>query len=161
MDGVVYTKDKKVLIKYPNRRDGHYDVPEGTEYILYNAFAGSKIESVKFPESLFRIGTYAFSDCRQLTDIKFNHTIDDYSRFGDMGQFYGCRGLKELEIPSWIKVLSSMMFSCCNLKKVVLHEGLEIIGDTTFNDIAADTLTVPRTLKTVKATVIASCPFNL
>lgn len=44
-----------------------------------------------------------------------------------------------------------MMFSCCNLKKVVLHEGLEIIGDTTFNDIAADTLTVPRTLKTVKA----------
>ena len=151
VDGVVYTKDKKVLIKYPNRRDGHYDVPEGTEYILYNAFAGSKIESVKFPESLFRIGTYAFSDCRQLTDIKFNHTIDDYSRFGDMGQFYGCRGLKELEIPSWIKVLSSMMFSCCNLKKVVLHEGLEIIGDTTFNDIAADTLTVPRTLKTVKA----------
>lgn len=68
-----------------------------------------------------------------------------------MGQFYGCRGLKELEIPSWIKVLSNMMFSCCNLKKVVLHEGLEIIGDTTFNDIAADTLTVPRTLKTVKA----------
>ena len=151
VDGVIYTKDRKVLVKYPDNRDGHYDIPEGTECILHNAFAESKIESVKFPESLYRIGTYAFSDCKKLIDIQFNHTINDYSKFGDMGQFYGCVGLKELEIPSWIKVLSNWMFSRCNFKKIVLHEGLEVIGENAFGYVPMDTLSVPRTLKMVKS----------
>ena len=61
VDGVLFTKDGKKLIKMPPVKSGRFDIPEGTEEIENSAFDKSHLESVTFPKSLKKIGSYAFS----------------------------------------------------------------------------------------------------
>ena len=125
-DGVVFTKDKTILIAYPSLRKGHYDIPEGTLSVYPYSFSSSAIESVSFPDSLDNIGDNAFSYCDKLKHIGFNKTIEDFSRYGSNNIFTKC-GIEVLDIPGNIKVLGETMFHSCQVKKLILHEGIEII----------------------------------
>lgn len=126
VDGVVFTKDKTILIAYPSLRKGHYDIPEGTLSVYPYSFSSSAIESVSFPDSLDNIGDNAFSYCDKLKHIGFNKTIEDFSRYGCNNIFTKC-GIEVLDIPGNIKVLGETMFHSCQVKKLILHEGIEII----------------------------------
>ena len=126
VDGVVFTKDKTILIAYPSLRKGHYDIPEGTLSVYPYSFSSSAIESVSFPDSLDNIGDNAFSYCDKLKHIGFNKTIEDFSRYGSDNIFTRC-GIEVLDIPGNIKVLGETMFHSCQVKKLILHEGIEII----------------------------------
>ena len=126
VDGVVFTKDKTVLVAYPGSREGHYDIPEGTFSIYAYAFSFSAIGSVSFPDSLDNIGDDAFFHCDHLKHIGFNKTIEDFSRYGSNNIFTKC-GIEVLDIPGNIKVLGETMFHSCQVKKLILHEGIEII----------------------------------
>ena len=46
-------------------------IPEGIVRIGERAFAGSDIESVRFPASVTYIAAYAFADCPLLTRLEF------------------------------------------------------------------------------------------
>lgn len=126
VDGVVFTKDKTVLLAYPGLREGHYDIPEGTLSIYAYAFSSSAIESVSFPDSLDNIGDNAFSYCDKLKHIGFNNTIEDFGRYGSNNIFTRC-GIEVLDIPENIKVLGETMFYSCQIEKLIFHEGIEII----------------------------------
>lgn len=126
VDGVVFTKDKTVLLAYPGLREGHYDIPEGTLSIYAYAFSSSAIESVSFPDSLDNIGDNAFSYCDKLKHIGFNNTIEDFGRYGSNNIFTRC-GIEVLDIPENIKVLGETMFYSCQIETLILHEGIEII----------------------------------
>ena len=68
IDGILFTKDKKTLVKYPGGRKGEYTVPDGVETIASCAFYESrKITAVHLPESLLRIEGYAFMGCDCIT----------------------------------------------------------------------------------------------
>lgn len=125
-DGVVFTKDKTILIAYPSLRKGHYDIPEGTLSVYPYSFNSSAIESVSFPDSLDNIGDNAFSYCDKLKHIGFNKTIEDFSRYGSDNIFTRC-GIEVLDIPGNIKILGETMFYSCQVEKLILHEGIEII----------------------------------
>lgn len=126
VDGVVFTKDKTVLLAYPGLREGHYDIPEGTLSIYAYAFSSSAIGSVSFPDSLDNIGDNAFSYCDKLKHIGFNNTIEDFGRYGSNNIFTRC-GIEVLDIPENIKVLGETMFYSCQIEKLIFHEGIEII----------------------------------
>lgn len=66
VDGVLYSKDKKILLAYPRHRCGDFVIPDGTEIIYDNAFAYSDITSVKIPDSVYRIKTDAFPTVKNL-----------------------------------------------------------------------------------------------
>lgn len=61
IDGVLYSKDKKFLMDYPNSKGSSYQVPEGTTKIEDRAFANKKLTSITLPQSLKVIGRNAFS----------------------------------------------------------------------------------------------------
>lgn len=151
VDGVIYTKDRKILITYPAGRKGRFSIPEGTEKIADNAFSSTRIETVKFPESLKWIGSSAFSNCKNLKFIEFNHTITDYSEFDSSYIFAGCVGLKTIDIPGNIKVLGEGMFNRCQPEKVILHNGLKVIKKEAFNfAYPVPEIEIPASLKLVK-----------
>ena len=125
VDGVIYSKDKKILIVYPRHKQGDFVIPDGTEIIYDNAFAYSDITSVKIPDSVYRIKTDAFSNCEKLKRIWFNKTITDYSKYGDIGIFYGCQNLEPFTIPSHIETLGISMFFGCNTTEIRLQEGIK------------------------------------
>jgi len=109
IDGVLFTKDGKTLIKYPIRHvDTNYTIPYGTEVIgpqsfeltkslqtvvlpntvriiEPNAFAVSSLEGIYIPEGLEEIEGAAFYNCRQLGDTYIPSTVNriDNSAFAD------------------------------------------------------------------------------
>ena len=61
-DGVLFNKDKTVLLKYPeDKKDKTYTIPDGVTEIAAEAFMGKRhLTSVVLPESLTKIGYDAF-----------------------------------------------------------------------------------------------------
>lgn len=149
VDGVVFTKDKTVLLAYPGLREGHYDIPEGTLSVYSYSFSSSAIESVSFPDSLNNIEDDAFSYCDHLKHIGFNNTIEDFSRYGSDRIFTRC-GIGVLDIPENIKILSERMFYDCPVEKLILHEGIEVIKPGALCFTYPDTeIDLPESLKFV------------
>lgn len=71
-EGVLYEKERKRLVRYPQGRSGKAVVPEGTEEIGMFAFNNAgKVTEVELPASLKRIDGYAFENCIQLDRVTF------------------------------------------------------------------------------------------
>ncbi len=64
-DGVIYTKDGRVLVKYPDgKKDNTFNIPEGVEGIYDGAFRyAESLKKVVFPQSLVAINKEAFFHC--------------------------------------------------------------------------------------------------
>lgn len=131
IDGILYSKDKKKLIKCPGGRTGDIIIPEGVESINDYAFSMSKISSVSFPESMNYIGRSAFL-YSEVSRIDFGHGIAYIGGHEGM-VFSGCKNLTEIEVPSnVIRIGARCFMGCTNLKKVTLHDGLQSIGEAVF-----------------------------
>lgn len=158
VDGVIYSKYKKILLAYPRHRCGDFVIPDGTEIIYDNAFAYSDITSVKIPDSVYRIKTDAFSNCEKLKRIGFNKTITDYSKYGDIGIFYGCQSLEPFTIPSHIETLGISMFFGCNTTEIRLQEGIKRLDANSIflwtRNSLDDELIIPSTLQVIESRII-------
>jgi|GEM_PF-2501887 len=77
LDGVLFNKDKTILIQYPCAKTGtSYSVPESVVVIGYRAFAHcDNLESVEIPEGVTTIETYAFSICERLANINIPDSV--------------------------------------------------------------------------------------
>ncbi len=63
-DGVLFSKDKTILLQFPAGKDGTYVIPEGVTGIGSDAFYGcGKLTGVAIPDSVTEIGDYAFDRC--------------------------------------------------------------------------------------------------
>ena len=64
-NGVLYTKDKKILIQYPGKKEGtEYLILQGVESIEDYAFWGcGNLTNIIIPSSVISIGDYAFHYC--------------------------------------------------------------------------------------------------
>lgn len=82
-DGIIYSKDGKCLVKCPITKE-HVDIPD----------------------AVISIGTKAFQNNRNISEIKFPQNVKN--------------------------VLSSAFDGCCNLKSITLNEGLQNIADNAF-----------------------------
>lgn len=93
-NGIVYSKNKKMLCLYPGGRSGaSWTVPSDVTEIGYYAFAyGNNLKNVSLPSQLTKIGQSAFysSKIESLT-IPANVTQIDYRAFG-----YGMSSLTSL-----------------------------------------------------------------
>ncbi len=92
-DGVLYTKDGKVLIRYPDfRSSAEYIVPEGTERILSGAFfSPEKLEELKLSESTCKIGFLSnFYGHSQFFKIYYPQSVDIDWVYNDTMDGYPC-----------------------------------------------------------------------
>ena len=96
IDGVLFSKDGKTLLAYPNgRTDEHYDVPAGVEHIWPYAFGTDYLKTISLPIGLKTIGNGAFSDCGRLQSIAIPLTVTE---IGDYA-FWGCVSLELVSLP--------------------------------------------------------------
>ena len=76
VDGVLFTKSKKVLIQYPaGKEDSKYKIPKTVVRIGSSAFEKSKLSEIEIPEGVAEIGVWAFSSCDKLSDIYLPKTL--------------------------------------------------------------------------------------
>ena len=77
VDGVIYSKDKKQLVRCPNARDGIFTIPDYVEAISTSAFQYCKISEVKIPNSVKKINNNAFFNCNGLTSIYIPASVQE------------------------------------------------------------------------------------
>lgn len=70
-DGVLFNKQKTVLLSFPRRRDvKEYLIPDGVQQIAEEAFCGQPfIEEILFPDSTIAIEKRAFANCGSLREV--------------------------------------------------------------------------------------------
>lgn len=107
INGVLYSKDGKELIKFPPARTGKFIVPPHVEKISSAAFLLSEIEEVVLPPNLECIANEAFCQCNKLKNIEIPNmvkTIEDKA-------FYMCELENIIILPKQLSKLGVMAFS--------------------------------------------------
>ena len=67
--GVLFNKDKTVLIQYPCGKDGSYTVPDSVTRIGDWAFAHGKLSEVILPAGIYAVLSGSFADCTSLERV--------------------------------------------------------------------------------------------
>ena len=110
-DGVLFSKDKTILMRYPCAKTGEYTVPESVTIIGDCAFHScSSLTSITIPDSVTNIGVLAFYGCDSLTSI----TIPDSVINIGASAFYGCDSLTSITIPNSVISIGTSVFSDCD-----------------------------------------------
>lgn len=107
-NGVLFTKDKTKIIKYPSGKNN-------AEYII--------------PQSVITIGEYCFENAKELKNVKITSNVlnIEYSAFSQSG-------LDNITIPSNVQNISEYSLSYCDdLSKVVFLNNNVTIEDTAFS----------------------------
>ncbi len=123
VDGVLYNKDKSVLIAFPPGKT-EFNIPATVTEIANYAFSRCmNLKSLVIPNSVTRIGSRAFEDCMNLETVTLPESltsIDDYA-------FAGCSNLKSMVIPNSVTSIGSYVFEdCTNLETIALPESVAI-----------------------------------
>ncbi len=101
-NGVLYNKDKTILVRCPQTRTSQFVIPDGITAVWKYAFSKcSKLNSVIFPDSVIALSDYSFSRCNSLTYIDLNKV----SRFG-YSPFKSCINLETVTIRTEIEYMS-------------------------------------------------------
>ncbi len=76
VDGVLFNKDKSVLIKFPPFKEGEYVIPEGVKKLDTRAFARSlRLTEVVIPDGVSEIKEGTFSQCRDLESVTIPQSV--------------------------------------------------------------------------------------
>jgi len=132
VDGVLFSKDGKRLIKYPALLEkSEYSVPDGVESIDSGAFQSAReLKNVSLPNSLRELSSFAFAYCSSLESIDLGSGIKAISE----GAFYYCTSLKAIDIPDNVERLEGAFTGCTNLTSVVIGKGVIYIETPAFTD---------------------------
>lgn len=96
VDGVLYSKTKTMLYRYP---------------------AGKEESAFVLPESVNTINTGAFFSCKKLTSVELSNNITSIPHYA----FYSCTGLTSIIIPNSVKSINESAFgNCDSLKEIIL-----------------------------------------
>ncbi len=98
MDGVLFNKDKTVLISFPEGREGEYIVPNSVTSIANAAFFWCHLQNITIPNTIITIGSSAFNGSYNLTKV----TIPAFMLTLAAWTFSYCDKLSIINIPSTV-----------------------------------------------------------
>ena len=109
IDGHIYTKDLKTFVHYNNPFAyiaDSYTILDGVTTIANGAFYDASVYRIIIPDTVTKIGAYAF---------------------------YGCRHLTSINIPDSVEYIENSAFEgCVNMDTVILGKGVKQIGERGF-----------------------------
>ena len=132
VDGVLFTKDGKRLVRFPQEKSGTYTIPAGVKTISQYAFKKSrKLTEIVIPDSVSNIGEGAFYGCRSLTNITLPKKVTKIHPY----TFYNCLSLKNIKLNSSIKRLGYKAFKKCkSLESLTIPKNITKIESETFKE---------------------------
>lgn len=111
-------------------------------YLIY-----SNITSFTVPSSVKIIGNSAFSHSEQLQKVTILPGTEKIDEF----VFYGCKALKEIDIPNTVKYIGNMAFGDTAIEQIEIPEGVEELGEKIFQHCdLLNLISLPSTLKKIK-----------
>lgn len=123
--GVLFNKNKTLLIAYPAGKTGNYTIPATVNEIENSAFQYSLLTSITIPANVTTIDSYAFANSDKLTTIKFHSGLNEIPD----NVCFSCDKLTSVTIPNGIKAIERHAFQSCKaLKTITIPASVELIG---------------------------------
>lgn len=115
------------------------------------AFYCSGLNNITFPRGVTKIYQGTFAYCDSLTSVHIPEGITEISvgimegeRNDDTGAFDGCDNLREVSLPSTLKILGPYCFhSCNNLLNINIPSSVTKIGSCAFTNSGITELVIP------------------
>jgi len=96
-NGVLYNKDKTILIKCPGGKTGSYTILDSVTSICDEAFSNCySLTSVTIGSSVTSIGDYAFNWCESLTEVNIPSSVTSIGK----SAFGGCSSLTGINVDA-------------------------------------------------------------
>jgi len=119
-DGVLYNKDKSLLIQYPGGKTGAFTIPNSVTSIGELAFLNCpSLVSVTMPNSVTSIGEGAFGNCTNLARVTIGNGV---TSIGELA-FLNCTRLASITIPSSVTSIKQQAFRGCDSLTSVTFQG--------------------------------------
>ncbi|MBQ9869721.1 MAG: leucine-rich repeat protein [Ruminococcus sp.] len=122
------------------------------------AFSRSGLKSITIPNSVTRIGEFAFGACSKLESAVIPTGVETitYDLFAE------CRGLKSVTIPSSVKSIENGAFgNCSGLTSITIPGNVTYIGASAFEGCTGlKSLTIPSSVETIDDYAFIDCGFT-
>lgn len=127
IDGILYSKDGTVLVKYPcGLTNSSFSIPFGVKKIENSAFEKAQFSDITFPSSLISIGSSAFSGCKNLLKVEMPNAISQIESFA----FYGCSSLSSVTLSDNVVEIPFYSFrDCSSLREFTIGKSVSEISD--------------------------------
>jgi hypothetical protein len=150
IDGVLFTKDMKVMIDYPIKKaDQTYSVPDKVEEISdHAAYMNWNIRKLTLPRSLRKIGDNAFTSCSALTEVSFNKGLREIGKYA-----FNSTPLSNVSLPSSVTSIRNSAFMLnAEFGTLILPDKLQTLGYKAFSTRMGETfgqesIKIPKNLK--------------
>ena len=114
VNGVLFNKDKTVLIQYP---------------------LGSEITTYTIPNTVVTVGEFSFSECVNLKNVIIPESVITV----EWQAFFRCEAIETVEIAKGVKSIGhNTFYNCKRLKSIVIPDSLEILGSWVFLGTTAE-----------------------
>ena len=130
LEGVLFDKNRTILIQYPGAKAGGYTIPNSvTDIGDLSFYSCLGLTSVTIPDSVTLIRSYAFSSCRGLTNVTMGNHVSDIGYHA----FAICISLPSVTIPNTVTNIGQTAFEACSsLTSVTIPASVAKIGDGAF-----------------------------
>ncbi len=119
VNGVLYSKDGKTLIRFPGSVTGEFVIPEGVNNIGQTAFERTKLSKVTTPSTTKKIHSFVFEKSTSLTDVIIKGDVEEI----EIMLFYECTALKNISLPATVKNVLMGAFYDCNALENIYFDG--------------------------------------
>lgn len=156
VDGVLYSKDMKTLLRYPKHKNGEFKISGSVENIGFSAFAGAEgLTKLTIPKTVKSIGWTCFYNAANLQKVSFEGKLDTISQ----GMFLNCSALKSVTLPSNVKIIGKHTFyNCKKLENIKFRSTTTDIGDYAFyNCTALKSIDGAKSIRTIGGRAFENC----
>ena len=122
VDGILLNKDKTEIVKYPNKMQSTYDIPNTVTDILPYAFRDdTNLQYISLPQNITTVGYGAFMDCPNLVKVTLptELTTIDSDAFGYLFRMGGNIHVNDFKIYGYNNTAA---------EKYALDNGFEFIA---------------------------------
>ncbi len=133
LDGILFNKDKSLLIRCPEgRHNPEYEIPSTVSTVGVHAFCNCiHLVSVNIPSSVTDLESAAFYNCSSLSSVTLPNSITEISS----GLFIHCSGLTSANIASSVETIGSFAFcDCVSLTEITIPNSVGDIGESAFEN---------------------------
>ncbi len=116
---------------------------------------GEALQELYLPNTITKIGAYAFGGCSALQIIHLPNQLDTISDH----MFAGCIALENITLPETLTTISGYAFyDCRSLKKLVLPETVEKIGRyACYNCRVLESINIPKAAENLGTGLFLNC----
>lgn len=141
-NGVIYSKDKSLLICYPSAKEGNsFDIPEGVKEIGLAGMNNTKLSEINFPSTLEHIRNFGVSENANLKSADLSGTALEVISIAGLAE---CPSLNEVILPDTLQEIDVGAFmNCKSLEEITLPDSLTYVGQYGFMGTAMTKVEIP------------------